>query len=228
MFDAYNGTAADQGLKADAAPPSPTSTALPRPVPGRARKQAPVSRRKGDLPEGLEAKYLVEHDRRGRADRFHRDNRSGEALFRDHGRRLSAREPYPDVVRDMLRIADHRGWRDIVVSGDPAFRREAWVQAQALDLQVRGYRPREIDRQAAERKAPPGKAARKDEDRLRAETQAPTRMAQVATAVRALIKDPAARERLMQGAVARVIHHLEAGRRFDREAGQARRRDRER
>lgn len=193
-----------------------------------APKTAPISRRKGDLPEGLEAKYLVEHDRKGRAERFHRDNRSGEALFRDHGRRLTAREPYPDVVRDMLRIADHRGWREIVVSGDPAFRREVWVMAQARDLQVRGYRPREIDRQAAERKTPPGKSARKDEDRVRAETQAPKRMAQVATAVRALVKDPAVRARLMERAVARVIHHLDAGRQFDRETGQARRRDRER
>lgn len=215
------------GNKAAAPPVRDTENAL-SPVPGRAPKAAPISRRKGDLPERLEAKYLVEHDRRGRADRFHRDNRSGEALFRDHGRRLSAREPYPDVVRDMLRIAEHRGWREIAVSGDPAFRREVWVQAHALDLQVRGYHPREIDRQAAERKTPPGKSARKDEDRLRAETQAPTRMAQVATAVRALVKDSAVRARLMERAVARVIHHLDAGRRFDREAGQARRRDRER
>nr|WP_303684493.1 LPD7 domain-containing protein [Brevundimonas naejangsanensis] len=215
------------GNKAAAPPVRDTENAL-SPVPGRARKQAPVSRRKGDLPEGLEAKYLVEHDRRGRAERFHRDNRSGEALFRDHGRRLTAREPYPDVVRDMLRIADHRGWREIVVSGDQAFRREVWVQAQALDLQVRGYRPREIDRQAAERKTPPRKTARKDEDRIRAETQAPTRMAQVAIAVSALIKDPAARDRLMRRAVARVIRHLDAGRRFEREAGQTRIRDRDR
>jgi hypothetical protein len=198
------------------------------PSTARAPKAAPISRRKGDLPGGLEAKYLVEHDRRGRAERFHRDNRGGEALFRDHGRRLTAREPYPDVVRDMLRIASHRGWREIVVSGDPAFRREAWVQAQALDLQVRGYRPREIDHQAAGRKTPPRKPARKEEDRVRAETQAPTRMAQVAVAVRALVKDPAVQARLMERAVARVIHHLDAGRRFDREAGQARRRDRER
>nr|WP_312295589.1 LPD7 domain-containing protein [Brevundimonas diminuta] len=193
------------------------------PAPGRARKEAPVSRRKGDLPEGLEAKYLVEHDRRGRAERFHRDNRGPEALFRDHGRRLTAREPYPDVVKDMLRIADHRGWREIVVSGDQAFRREVWVQAQALDLQVRGYRPREIDRQAAERKTP-----RKNEDRIRAETQASTRMAQVAVAVRTLVKDPAVQARLMQRAVARVIRHLDAGRRFERDASQARRRDHER
>lgn len=193
------------------------------PTPGRARKEAPVSRRKGDLPEGLEAKYLVEHDRRGRAERFHRDNRGPEALFRDHGRRLTAREPYPDVVKDMLRIADHRGWREIVVSGEQAFRREVWVQAQALDLQVRGYRPREIDRQAAERKTP-----RKSEDRIRAETQASTRMAQVAVAVRTLVKDPAVQARLMQRAVARVIRHLDAGRRFERDASQARRRDHER
>lgn len=198
------------------------------PPPGPSRKATPISRGKGDLPEGLEAKYLVEHDRRGRAERFHRDNRSGEALFQDHGRRLTAREPYPDVVRDMLRIADHRGWRDIVVSGDPAFRREVWVQAEALDLQVRGYRPREIDRQAADRKTPTRKAARRDKDRIRAETQAPTRMAQVAVAVKALIEDPAARARLMQRAVTRVIHHLDAGRGFERDAGQTRMRDRDR
>ncbi|MNY73259.1 hypothetical protein D3C86_2120080 [compost metagenome] len=55
-------------------------------------------------------------------------------------------------------------------------------------------------------------------------------MAQVAVAVRTLIKTPAVRARLMQRAFARVIHHLDAGRRFEREAGQAqtRRRDRER
>lgn len=200
------------------------------PPPGRSRKEAPISRRKGDLPEGLEAKYLVEHDRRGRAERFHRDNRGEDALFRDHGRRLTAREPYPDVVKDMLRIADHRGWQEIVVSGAPAFRREIWVQAQALNLQVRGYRPKEVDRQAADQKNPADKTARKDKDRVRAETHAPTRMAQVAIAVRALIPDPAAQARLMRRAVARVVHHLDAGRRFEREAGQTqtRRRDRER
>lgn len=200
------------------------------PLPGRSRKATPISRRKGDLPEGLEARYLVEHDRRGRAERFHRDNRGQDALFRDHGRCLTAREPYPDVVRDMLRIADHRGWREIVVSGDLAFRREAWAQAQALGLQVRGYHPRGIDHQAAGRETPPGKTARKDEDRVRAEAHAPTRMAQVAIAVRALVRDPAAQARLMQRAVARVVRHLDAGRRFEREASQAqaRRRDRER
>lgn len=215
------------GNKAAATPVRDMENTL-SPIPGRARKAAPVSRRKGDLPEGLEAKYLVEHDRKGRAERFHRDNRGGEALFRDHGRRLTAREHYPDVVRDMLRIADHRGWREIVVSGDQAFRREVWVQAQALDLQVRGYRPREIDRQAAERKTPSRKTARKDGDRIRAETQASTRMAQVAVAVRSLVKDPAVRARLMERAVARFIHHLDAGRRFERNAAQTRMRDRDR
>jgi len=202
------------------------------PTPGRSRPRAPVSRRKGDLPEGLEARYLVEHDRAGRAERFHRDLRSGEALFRDHGRKLVAREPYPGVVKDMLGIAAHRGWREIVVSGDPAFRREVWIQAQTLDLRVHGYRPREIDRQAAERQPPPRRPTRKktEADRVRAETHAPTRMAQVAIAVRSLVPDPAVQARLMRRAVARVIRHLDAGRRLDREAGlsPSRKQDRER
>lgn len=202
------------------------------PPPGRSNSKASVSRRKGDLPEGLEARYLVEHDRAGRAERFHRDLRNGEALFRDRGRKLVARELYLGVVKDMLEIAAHRGWREIVVSGDPAFRREVWVQAQALDLRVQGYRPREIDRQAAERQPARRSPSRKktEADRVRAETHAPTRMAQVAIAVRNLVADPAVQARLMRRAVARVIRHLDAGRRLDREAGlsPSRKQDRER
>lgn len=202
------------------------------PPPGRSTSREPVSRRKGDLPEGLEVRYLVEHDRAGRAERFHRDLRSGEPLFRDHGRRLVAREPYPGVVKDMLEIAAHRGWREIVVSGDPAFRREVWVQAQALNLGVHGYRPREIDRQAAERQPARRSPSRKktEADRVRAETHAPTRMAQVAIAVRNLVADPAVQARLMRRAVVRVIRHLDAGHRLDRESGlsPSRKQDRER
>jgi len=182
-----------------------------------------VSRRKGDLPEGLEAKYLVEHDRTGRAERFHRDNRSGDALFRDHGGRLVAREPYPDVVKDLLRIAAHRGWREIMVSGDPAFRREVWVQAQAADIRVRGHRPGELDRQSADREAAARsrtKTRPEAADTRRAQSNAPDRMALVETAVRTLVSDPAAQARLMRRAVERVIHHLEAGRRFGREERQ--------
>ncbi|WP_162938875.1 LPD7 domain-containing protein [Brevundimonas naejangsanensis] len=214
------------------APADPMSGNGIRPTPGRAPARAPVSRRKGDLPEGLEARYLVEHDRKGRAERFHRDNRSREALFRDHGGRLTASEAYPDAIRDMLRIAAHRGWREIVVSGDTAFRREVWVQARTLDLRVRGYSPREIDRQAAERQIPPRASSRKktEADRIRAEAHAPTRMNQIAIVVRNLVEDPAIQARLMRRAVARVIRHLDAGRRFDRDIAEtrSRRQDRER
>lgn len=203
-----------------------------RPTPARGPARARVSRRKGDLPEGLEARYLVVHDRKGRAERFHRDNRSGKALFRDHGGRLTASEAYPDAIRDMLRIAAHRGWREIVVSGDTAFRREVWVQARTLDLRVRGYSPREIDRQAAERQIPPRASSRKktEADRIRAEAHAPTRMNQIAIVVRSLVADPAIQARLMRRAVARVIRHLDAGRRFDRDLSESRsrRQDRER
>lgn len=185
--------------------PTPTTRTSPR---------APVSRRKGDLPDGLEARYLVEHDRQGRARRFHRDNRGTPALFEDQGRRLVAREAYPDVVKDMLCIATHRGWREIEVSGDPAFRREVWIRAQAQDIRVRGHRPSELDRQSAalERSRASARPDKTATDKARA--AAPERMALVARSLRTLAPDPAAQDRLMERATQRVVQHLEAGRRF--------------
>jgi|GEM_PF-368535 len=176
--------------------------------------RAPVSRRRGDLPDGLEARYLVEHDRLGRARKFHRDNRGAPALFEDQGRRLVAREAYPDVVMDMLRIARHRGWREIEVSGDPAFRKEVWIRAQAENIRVHGHRPSELDRQSAAREQNPasGRPDRTAPDRARA--AAPERTALVAHALKTLAPDPAMQARLMERANQRVAQHLEAGRRF--------------
>lgn len=195
----------------------PDNTMAPTPT-TRTSSRAPVSRRKGDLPDGLEARYLVEHDRQGRARRFHRDNRGAPALFEDHGRRLVAREAYPDVVKDMLRIAKHRGWREIEVSGDPTFRREVWIRAQAQNILVHGHRPSELDRQSAalERNGASGRPHKTATDKARA--AAPERMALVARSLRTLTPDPAAQARLMKRATQRVVQHLEAGRRFTQPA----------
>lgn len=110
---------------------------------------APRSVRKGDVPEQVLDRYLVERDRQGRPERFFRDHRATEPQFRDRGRSLSADRAYPDTIADMLKIARHRGWTQVRVTGEAAFRREVWIQAQALGLEVRGHRPRERDRQAA-------------------------------------------------------------------------------
>ena len=158
----------------------------------------------GDAPETVLGRYLIERDRlRGTAS-FFRDHRETEPRFIDAGRSLRAHNAYPDAVRDMLQIARHRGWDQIRVTGDLAFRREAWLQGQALGLDVRGHRPSDRDKQAAgvprDRQKAPELSARLD---------------RAAVVVRALIADPAAQARLMARALTRAAER-------DREPAQPR------
>lgn len=90
----------------------------------------------------------------------------------------------------MLKVAQHRGWSRLKVEGEEAFRREVWVQARAMGLEVRGYRPRDRDREAAG--LPHGRA------------QMEHRLRMASTVVRTLIADPEAQQRLLAYAAARA------------------------
>lgn len=162
--------------------------------PDRARRGEAKTRSttKGDLPQAILDRYLIERDLRGRPERFYRDHRTPDPAFRDQGRRLSTDRAYPDTVADMLKVAQHRGWTQLKVEGNEAFRREVWIQGRAMGLDIKGYQPRDRDRQAAGQ--PPSR--RPLEDRLR----------MASAVIRDLIPDPEARRRLLQhaAAVARV------------------------
>lgn len=174
---------------------------------------------KGDMPEAVLDRYLVERDLRGRPERFFRDHRATEPMFRDRGRSLVSSQAYPDAVGDMVKIARHRGWDQVRVSGDPTFRREVWIQAQALGLEVQGYRPRERDRQAAglDRPAPRGAA-----DPAKAHDALAERLTKAAIVVARLVPDAAIQTRLLEAAWAR------AGKPRPTEREPARGRDRQR
>lgn len=147
---------------------------------------------KGDIPAAVLDRYLIERDLRGRPERFFRDHRATQPMFQDRGRSLVSHSAYPDAVTDMLKIARHRGWSVVRVSGDPGFRREVWIQAQALGLEVKGHRPRERDRQAAGLEPRPPLPA-----------EIADRMARAAVVVRRLIPDAALQTRLMAEALDR-------------------------
>lgn len=165
---------------------------------------APRSLRKGDVPEQVLDRYLVERDRQGRPERFFRDHRATEPQFRDRGRSLSADRAYPDTIADMLKIARHRGWAQVRVTGEAAFRREVWIQAQALGLEVRGHRPRERDRQAAGQ----------DPVQPRSPNLAET-LRRASVVVARLIPDPVVQARLLERAWTRTDRSRTADR-FDR------------
>ena len=102
------------------------------------------------FPDRLRRKYYVVAAKAGPdGEAIHArvyTDRQGEYLaFKVAGNRLSTRNGAPEVVRDMIAVAEHRGWEAISVRGPVEFRREAWLEATARGLPVRGYEPAELD-----------------------------------------------------------------------------------
>jgi hypothetical protein len=140
-------------------------------------------------------------------------------VFEDRGRILLSRHADPNAVRDMIAIADHRGWRMLDVRGGADLRREAWLAGRAAGLEVRGYRPSERDLQDLQRKI----AARERADgRERISPPnaphrdgAADRLRLVEAVVPSRIADPRQQSRLLSNARERIADWLERGARFD-------------
>lgn len=74
-----------------------------------------------------------------------------KVAFVDKGNRLQTKRTFDDkAVADMIEVADARGWSELKVTGDEAFRRKAWVEATARGIEVKGYEPTDRDKQLAE------------------------------------------------------------------------------
>lgn len=80
--------------------------------------------------------------------------------FVDKGNKLETRSNDEQVAEAMVRIAQARGWSEIKVTGTETFRREAWLQAQQLGMEVRGYTPSETDHAEAQQRKINGPAVR--------------------------------------------------------------------
>lgn len=112
----------------------------------------PVSFEKGDVPEAVSRRYYT--DKAGLAGRelgFFTDAQTKDVAFRDAGAALMTRKMEPDVVRDMVAVAAHRGWTAINVRGTEEFKRAVWLESQRLGLDVHGYKATERDRQERDR-----------------------------------------------------------------------------
>lgn len=115
-------------------------------------KPKPVfSVQKGDVPDALRSRYLIEPDKLGGDVSFYTDAKSMNPAFRDAGAKLVTRETNNEVVRDMVATAVHRGWGEIKVTGEPEFRRQVWIEASLKGLEVTGFKPTERDRQEMEK-----------------------------------------------------------------------------
>lgn len=175
---------------------------------------------KGDVPDPLRRRYYLD-DRGGPGLGFYADARIQTAAFRDLGARLVTPRSDPNAIRDMAAVAHHRGWTVVVVHGETDFRREAWLTATALGMEVRGYQPTERDRQELERRqaALARKAARTADarpergDREVRDSAAAGRanMRIVEAVVRARVGDRPAQDRILTAARERLASWLEKG-----------------
>lgn len=104
------------------------------------------------LPDRIRRKYYVVVSQPGkeRADgeaRLYADDKGEYLAFKVADGRLVTRLAAVEVIRDMVSVAQHRQWASLEVRGSVEFRREAWLEASARGMEVRGYQSNELDRQ---------------------------------------------------------------------------------
>lgn len=131
----------------DASPLPKASREAAELQPANENQQERFSVERGDVPDAIKRRYFSEEPQFSPEVRFYTDARNDQPAFRDAGGKLTARDHSPDVVRDLVAIAEHRGWKSIEVRGDDDFRRAVWLEAKIAGLEVRGYKPTERDLQ---------------------------------------------------------------------------------
>lgn len=105
----------------------------------------------GDLPEAVRRRYYADKAKWSGEPAFFTSAEMKDPAFRDQGRRLVTATESQEVVKDLVAIAQHRGWAKIHVTGTEAFRRSVWLEAAQKGLEVRGYKPNDRDLQDLDR-----------------------------------------------------------------------------
>lgn len=83
---------------------------------------------------------------------YFNDYQQKTEAFRATAKQISSRLSDRQTVTAMLDLAQERGWSTVKLRGTDEFKREAWVQAQERGLETAGYKPKETDRQEADRR----------------------------------------------------------------------------
>jgi hypothetical protein len=146
---------------ADLPPPAPA------PAGGRSTPAAPKPAAFATEPEAIARSYFVEE--RGGERRYYDDYRRQALAMRATATAIRTRREDLTTIRAMLTLAQARGWQALEVKGSQAFKREAWIEAQALGLEARGYPASDPDRQEAlRRRAEQGLAHQAPTNRIEA------------------------------------------------------------
>ncbi len=114
-------------------------------------KQREQSVEAGDVPEEIARRYYVQKSKWSGEPGYYESSTATDPAFRDKGAQLVATTDSPATARDLIAVAEHRGWGELQVTGTDAFKREIWLQAMQKDIAVRGFKPTERDLQELSR-----------------------------------------------------------------------------
>ncbi len=150
--DRFDPTAADalaarQRRGFDAARERLRNQAIQADMPQQAVAQQPASQQATTLrwlplanpPEVVRKRYLRAGNQYFLKDAPH------QLAFEDIGPYLVTQHNRPDVVESMVDMVRAKSWARVRVSGHEQFRREVWVQAMLLGIEVTGYEPKAVD-----------------------------------------------------------------------------------
>ncbi len=112
-------------------------------------------RSESGMPDRLRRKYYVTDTGASNEAKVYADPRGEYLAFKVSTERMTTRLEDAGVVRDMVSVAQHRGWTEVEVRGSQEFRRTAWLEASVRGLAVRGHDPDPVDRAALAFRAKP-------------------------------------------------------------------------
>lgn len=105
----------------------------------------------GNMPDAVQRRYYSQSSRWSGEPAYFTTPNAEKPAFRDRGNHLVTDNESREVVKDLVAVAQHRGWERIQVGGSETFRRAVWLEAAEHGLEVRGYKPTDRDLQELDR-----------------------------------------------------------------------------
>ncbi len=89
----------------------------------------------------LKLQYLIA------GNKYYLKDATKTLAFEDTGKAITTGLNSSEVARSMLRLAQSKGWSRVVLSGTEEFRSKAWIEAQVLGIETKGYTADDFDRE---------------------------------------------------------------------------------
>ena len=72
-------------------------------------------------------------------------NDDNKVLIKETKNKITTKENHLSITKDLIQIAEDKGWESIKVKGTKEFKKDVWLEAKLRGIEVKGYKPNEQD-----------------------------------------------------------------------------------